>query len=234
MNAFTLIRASPGASAHPSVSVAHDHVTGFTSSSGVFRGAGDTRQNGTMADAGRFAAAMTAATRRLPFGLSRVVAPSVVGYVLINLCTFCIDLGLLAVFHGGLHWPVPLAVTLSYGTATMVSYAANRVLNFRSHGSLGRQLPLYLGIVASNYLMFVLGVTSGLSAAGVYYELARVIAATCEGVYLYCCMRWIVFRDTMGAASRRQAAATEDARQAPGAPEPSSPSAVRPPKAAPR
>lgn len=181
-----------------------------------------------MADGGRFAAAMTAATRRLPFGLSRIVAPSVVGYAAINLCTFCIDLGLLAVFHGGLHWPVPLAVTLSYGTATMVSYTANRVLNFRSHGSLGRQLPLYLGIIASNYLMFVLGVTSGLSAAGVYYELARVIAATCEGVYLYCCMRWIVFRDTMGSAKRQGAA------KAPGAPEPSTPSAARPPEAAPR
>jgi putative flippase GtrA len=148
-----------------------------------------------MADGGRFAAAMTAATRRLPFGLAHVVAPSVLGYLLINLCTFCLDLGLLAVFHGGLRWPVPLAVTLSYGTASMVSYTANRVLNFRSHGSLGRQLPVYLAIMVSNYLMFVLGLTTGLSAAGVYYELARVIAAVCEGVYLYCCMRWIVFRD---------------------------------------
>jgi putative flippase GtrA len=138
---------------------------------------------------------MTAVTRRLPFGLAGVVPPSVVGYLLINLCTFFLDLSLLAAFHGGLRWPVPVAVTLSYGTASMVSYAANRVLNFRSHGALGRQLPLYLAVMVSNYLMFVLGLTSGLAAAGVYYELARVIAAVCEGVYLYCCMRWIVFRD---------------------------------------
>jgi putative flippase GtrA len=143
----------------------------------------------------RFAAAMAAVTRRLPFGLARVVAPSVVGYLLINLCTFFLDLALLAAFHGGLRWPLPLAVTLSYGTAGMVSYVANRVLNFRSHGALGRQLPLYVLIMASNYVMFVLGLTTGLAAAGVYYELARIIAATCEGVYLYCCMRWIVFRD---------------------------------------
>lgn len=146
-----------------------------------------------------FAAAMTAVTRRLPFGLSGVVPPSVVGYLLINLCTFFLDLGLLAIFHGGLRWPVPVAVTLSYGTAGMVSYAANRVLNFRSHGALGRQVPLYVAVMASNYLMFVLGLTSGLAAAGVYYELARVIAAACEGVYLYCCMRWIVFRDAENA-----------------------------------
>lgn len=142
---------------------------------------------------------MTAVTRRLPFGLSGVVPPSVVGYLLINLCTFFLDLSLLAIFHGGLRWPVPLAVTLSYGTAGMVSYVANRVLNFRSHGALGRQVPLYVAVMVSNYLMFVLGLTTGLAAVGVYYELARVIAAVCEGVYLYCCMRWIVFRDAENA-----------------------------------
>lgn len=166
----------------------------------------------------RFAAAMAAVTRRLPFGLSRVVPPNVVGYLLINLCTFFLDLGLLAVFHGALRWPIPVAVTLSYGTAGMVSYVANRVLNFRSHGSLGRQLPLYVAIMVSNYLMFVLGLTTALAAAGVYYELARIIAATCEGVYLYCCMRFLVFRDTMrrpGPAQDPAAASEPQAATAP-------------------
>ena len=40
---------------------------------------------------------MTAVARRLPFGLSRVVAPSLLGYLLINLCTFFLDLSILAV-----------------------------------------------------------------------------------------------------------------------------------------
>src|SRR5215472_17930426 len=70
----------------------------------------------------RFAAAMTAITSKLPFGLSRVVAPSVIGYLLINLCTFLLDLALLAAFHGGLKLPLPVAVTLSYGSAGTVSY----------------------------------------------------------------------------------------------------------------
>jgi putative flippase GtrA len=159
---------------------------------------------------------MTAITGKLPFGLSRVVAPSVVGYLLINLCTFLLDLALLAVFHGGLKLPLPVAVTLSYGSAGAVSYIANRVLNFRSHGPLGRQVPLYVVIMASNYLIFVLGLTNALAAAGVFYELARVIAACCEGVYLYCCMRWLIFRDaarpavtTQQAATAEQAGATE-------------------------
>lgn len=145
----------------------------------------------------RFAAAMTAVTRVLPFGLSRVVVPSVTGYIVINLCTFFIDLLLLALFHGTLRLPLPIAVTLSYGTAGVVSYVANRVLNFRSHGAVGRQLVLFAAVELANYFIFVLGLTDGLAAAGLYYEIARVLAACCEGVFLYCCMRWLVFRDTL-------------------------------------
>ena len=158
---------------------------------------------------------MTAFTRRLPFGLSEVVAPSLVGYLLINLCTFFVDLGLLAVFHGMLRWPIPFAVTLSYGTASVLSYVLNRVLNFRSHADVGRQFPLFVAVSASNYLIFVLGLTDLLSVIGVYYELSRVIAACCEAVYLYCMLRWVVFRDTRAAAepgsSDQKAIAPENA-----------------------
>jgi putative flippase GtrA len=151
---------------------------------------------------------MAAITKRLPFGLSEVVAPSLVGYLLINLCTFFIDLGLLGVFHGHLRWPIPAAVTLSYGTASVISYLLNRVLNFRSHADVGKQFPVYVAVSASNYLIFVLGFTDLLSAIGVYYELSRVIAACCEAVYLYCMLRWVVFRDTTGAAADAGAADT--------------------------
>jgi len=143
---------------------------------------------------------MTAVTRRLPFGLSRVVAPSLLGYLLINLCTFFLDLSLLAVFHGALRWALPVAVTLSYGSASAASYVLNRVLNFRSHGALGTQLPVFAAVSASNYLIFVLGLTDLLAAVGVYYELARITAALCEAAYLYTMMRWIVFRDARRAS----------------------------------
>jgi putative flippase GtrA len=147
----------------------------------------------------RFAAVMTAISRRLPFGLSEHVPPSLVGYLLINLCTFFIDLGLLGLFHGHFRWPIPLAVTLSYGTASIISYILNRVLNFRSHDDVGRQFPLYVAVSASNYLIFVLGLTDLLSSVGVYYELSRVLAACCEAVYLYSMLRWVVFRNNRDA-----------------------------------
>jgi putative flippase GtrA len=149
-----------------------------------------------MADRARYAAAMTAITKRLPFGLSRVVEPSLLGYLLINLFTFCIDLGLLVLLHGKERLPIPVAVTISYGTASLISYLLNRVFNFRSHAGVGRQLPVFVAVSASNYLIFVLGLTDLLSAVGVYYELSRILAACCEAVYLYCMLRWVVFRDT--------------------------------------
>jgi putative flippase GtrA len=163
---------------------------------------------------------MTAITRRLPFGLSEKVAPSLVGYLLINLCTFFVDLGLLGLFHGHFGWPIPAAVTLSYGTASVISYVLNRVLNFRSHQNVGRQFPVYVAVSASNYLIFVLGLTDLLSTLGVYYELSRVIAACCEAVYLYCMLRWVVFRDTEDTDATSDVDATSAAQAESGAPAP--------------
>ena len=173
----------------------------------------------------RFAALMTAITRRLPFGLSEVVAPSLVGYLLINLCTFFVDLGLLGLFHGTIRWPIPVAVTLSYGTASVISYVLNRVLNFRSHDDVGRQFPLYVAVSASNYLIFVLGLTDLLSTLGVYYELSRVLAACCEAVYLYTMLRFVVFRGSPGAMGTRQQVAEATREEA----EPAAPEAPRAP-----
>jgi putative flippase GtrA len=185
----------------------------------------------TMAHRARYAAAMAAITRRLPFGLSEVVEPNMLGYLLINLCTFCIDLGLLGLFHGKEKLPIPVAVTFSYGTASLISYVLNRVFNFRSHAEVGRQLPVFVAVSASNYLIFVLGFTDLLATVGVYYELARVIAACCEGVYLYCMMRWVVFRDVDGPDAREtETAGAAKGATAPAA-EPAAASAAEPPAA---
>ncbi|HLK79150.1 MAG TPA: hypothetical protein VKU77_36580, partial [Streptosporangiaceae bacterium] len=44
----------------------------------------------------RYHALMAAIVRRLPFGLSRIVAPSFLGFAIINGFTFSVDLGLLS------------------------------------------------------------------------------------------------------------------------------------------
>jgi hypothetical protein len=46
-----------------------------------------------------------------------------------------------------------------------------------------------------NYLVWILGVGDGLTALGADYRLARIAAGTCEALYMYAAMRWLVFRD---------------------------------------
>ena len=149
-----------------------------------------------MSDDDRFARSMVALVRVLPFGLDRVVAPSLAGFAVLNAFTFSIDIGLLTTLHGGLRWPLPLAITISYLTAFALSFVLNRRVNFRSHGPLGGQLPIYVAVVAVNYLVWILGVGDGLASLGLDYRVARVAAACCEAVYMYAALRWVVFRDT--------------------------------------
>jgi putative flippase GtrA len=143
----------------------------------------------------RFHALMAAITARLPFGLPRIMAPSFLGFAIINGFTFSVDLGLLWLGHGVLKWPYPAAVTLSYMTAFALSFALNRAFNFRSHEALGPQTTKYVVAVAINFAAFVLGVGDALTAVRVEYQLARILSGLGEGVFMYCAMRWVVFRD---------------------------------------
>ncbi|WP_343979736.1 hypothetical protein [Kribbella koreensis] len=53
---------------------------------------------------------------------------------------------------------------------------------------------MYVVVVVVNYVVWILGAGAGLSALGIEYHLARIIAGACEGIYMYCALRWIVFR----------------------------------------
>jgi putative flippase GtrA len=144
--------------------------------------------------ADRFHAWCEAVVARLPFGLGSVVAPTVLGFCLINGLSFGVDLAILTGLHSGLRLPVPIAVTVAYACAFALSYVLNRTFNFQSHAAVGPQVAIYVVVVVVNYLAFILGVSSGLAAIGVHYQLSRLVAGSCEAVYMYCAMRWVVFR----------------------------------------
>ena len=57
--------------------------------------AGPVRAQPRAARGERFTAVMAACVRRLPFGLAEIVPPSLLGFAVINSCTFAVDLGLL-------------------------------------------------------------------------------------------------------------------------------------------
>lgn len=131
---------------------------------------------------------------RLPLGLSSVVAPTFLGFCLINSFTFGIDLVLLYVMHGLLDLPVPIAVSVAYACAFALAYVLNRIFNFRSHAPVGPQLGVYVVVVVINYLAFILGLVSLLTYLGIDYRIARLLAGACEAVYMYSMMRWVIFR----------------------------------------
>jgi putative flippase GtrA len=142
----------------------------------------------------RFHQLCVAVVARLPFGLKAVVAPTVLGFALINSFTFGVDLLLLSGLHAALGIPIPAAVTVAYACAFTLSYYLNRTMNFQSHTPVGSQFAVYVVVVVVNYLAFILGVSSALTALGVDFRLARVLAGGCEAIYMYSAMRWIVFR----------------------------------------
>lgn len=142
---------------------------------------------------GRFAAFCARLVRVLPRRLAARVPPDLVGFAIINGFTFGVDLALLSVLHGVLGWPLALAITVAYLAAFGLSFVLNRVLNFRSHAPVGRQTLLYAGTIGINYAVFLLGVSTGLAALGVPYQVARIAAGACEGIFMYCALRWVVF-----------------------------------------
>lgn len=140
---------------------------------------------------------LTAFVSRLPFGLNEVLAPTLVGFAVINSLTFTLDVAILVTARSGLDWPLWIAVSAGYTTAFALSFTLNRWLNFRSHAPVGRQLVIYLAVVCMNYLALVLGLVTVLTHLGLDYRLARLAAAGAEAGFMYCAMRWLVFRDTL-------------------------------------
>jgi putative flippase GtrA len=124
------------------------------------------------------------------------------GFAIINGFTFGVDLVLLTILRTWLHLVLWLSITVAYSCAFTLSYMLNRMFNFRSHAPVGPQLGVYVVVVVTNYLVWILGVGAGLSALGVEYHLARIIAGVCEGIYMYCALRWLVFRTASPAHPR--------------------------------
>ena len=134
-----------------------------------------------------------------------MIPRTVIGYAVINSCTFGIDFAILVGLHSGAHWPLGLSITIGYVIAFALSYVLNRWLNFRSRAPVGPQVAIYAVAVIVNYVVLILGLGDGLTHLGVDYRIARVTAAAGEAVFMYCAMRWVVFRDVLPVRERQPA-----------------------------
>jgi putative flippase GtrA len=89
--------------------------------------------------------------------------------------------------------PLGVGITVAYATTFTLSFLLNRRLTFDPERPVGVQVVLYVAVDAVNYAAIVLGVTQGLAAIGLPYQLARLAAGACEAAFLYGSMRWVVF-----------------------------------------
>ncbi len=153
-----------------------------------------TRQAIRPTAAERFLALRLALWNLLPGRLRRIVPENFIGFAILNLTTFGVDMVVLALLFRLARLPYPVATTLGYLTALVLAYFLNRWLNFRSHAPVGPQGARYVFVVLVNYFVLLQGVGSGLQALGVQFLVARLVAAVCEGLWTYIGMRWIVFR----------------------------------------
>ena len=142
----------------------------------------------------RFQALIRTVHRRLPAPVRRRVPTTFIGYAIINGSAFLLDIAFLWFLYEKLHWFYPLAVTVGYAIAGLYSLLLNRWLNFQAHGHLVAQGSRYAVGLVTQYVIFILGLSSLLHWLGMNAELARFLSACCEGVYLYVLMRLWVFR----------------------------------------
>ncbi|TFH51949.1 GtrA family protein [Actinomyces viscosus] len=139
---------------------------------------------------------ITAIHSVLPGFVRRRLPVTFIGYAIINGSAFILDIICLRIFNDHLHWWFPMAVTVGYAIAGVYSFLLNRWLNFQSHGHVVEQGAGYTVGLVSQYVVFILGLSTLLHWLGMNATLARVISACCEGIYLYVFIRLWVFRGT--------------------------------------
>ena len=123
---------------------------------------------------------ITTLHRLFPKPLGKRVPVTFIGYAIINGSGFLLDISLLWLFNSVLGW---------------YSLILNRWLNFQAHGHAAAQGARYVFGLISQYVIFILGLSSLLHyGLHINPEVARVISACCEGIYLYVLMRIWVFK----------------------------------------
>ena len=183
----TIATASPA-------SAASSALTGPSVSSESFVPSADSPASGSRRAPEVFLRLITAIHSVLPGFVRSRLPVTFIGYAIINGSAFILDIICLRIFNNHLHWWFPMAVTVGYAIAGVYSFLLNRWLNFQSHGHVVEQGAGYTVGLISQYVVFILGLSSLLHWLGMNATLARVISACCEGIYLYVFIRLWVFR----------------------------------------
>jgi putative flippase GtrA len=150
--------------------------------------------NGLTRRAERFGDFLTGWVDRLPHWLRRILPKDLVGFAILGAFTLGVDLVLLWILQTTTTLPLPVSVSIAYLIAFSLNFVLNRTVNFKSHAPVGWQAVRYGFVIAGDYLI-TLGVTTGLSAVGIPFPIARLLASACVALFTYSASRWWVFRE---------------------------------------
>lgn len=139
---------------------------------------------------------MTGWVVRLPYGMARALPRDMIGYGVLSLVTFVVDLFLLLLLHRTTSLPLGAAVLVADAVAWTLNFWLNRTLNFRSPARIGFQAARY-GLVICGELAISTGVTTALAGLGVPLSVARMIAGCTVTFFGYLTCRWWVFRNRL-------------------------------------
>jgi putative flippase GtrA len=113
-------------------------------------------------------------------------------FVSVGVLTVAVDLALLASLHSLLGVRLLLATTLAYGLSLIVNYSLNHAWAFDADGDHGRRVGRYAVLVGINYALTI-AMVAGLTHAGVYYLVSKVIAVAVGSVVNFFGYRFWVF-----------------------------------------
>jgi putative flippase GtrA len=137
---------------------------------------------------------MTGWVGQLPLPAARAIPRDMVGYVILGLVTFVLDLVLLLALHRFTPLPLGITVLIADGTAWALNFWLNRTLNFRSESPMGPQAARY-SLVICGELAISASVTTLLAGIGTPLPVARIAAGACVTCFGYLTCRFWIFRE---------------------------------------
>jgi putative flippase GtrA len=162
----------------------------------------------------------------LPARVRPLLPRELVGFAILGAFTLSVDLTLLVLLRRWTRLPLPVAVSISYVCAVALNYVLNRTINFRSRAPVGGEAIRYAVVMLGDYL-FTVGVSTGLTAMGLDFRIARLIASFIVAIFLYAASRWWVFRNRLTPPGPDVASPGSIGEASPGSDGETPPSAIR-------
>jgi putative flippase GtrA len=116
-------------------------------------------------------------------------------FVVVGGLSLAADIAMLALLHGVLAVPLLVATTIAFTVASIINFSFNRQWVFEGgrHGRTRKQLIRFYALVGLN-LVSTLLITGGLSALGLLYLNAKLVAVVVNAVANYFLYRAWVFK----------------------------------------